>query len=235
MAARGKVFHRDIYILRESGFSSLLDTEKLFFVLFYLVASLLCLTVHETCHGLAAHALGDPTAKECHRLSLNPLRHIDWLGFAAMLLLGVGWAKPMPVDKRFFRHPRLGMALTALAGPASNLLLAGLLMWGVEPLYHKLEQLPHTRLWSIFGLTLISFIFVAIMINFWLGIFNLLPLFPLDGAKALLVLILPGAAYEKLMRCERYGRFVLYTIILICELTGFLIDEVYDAFSDLIF
>ena len=92
----------------------------------------ICLTVHETCHGLAALALGDPTAKREHRLSLNPLHHIDWFGLAAMLLVGFGWAKPVPVDMRYFKKPKQGMALTALAGPVSNLLLAVLLLLGAR-------------------------------------------------------------------------------------------------------
>ena len=93
-----------------------------------LVGVFLCLTIHETCHGLAAYALGDPTAKSMHRLSLNPLRHIDWIGLCMMFFCGFGWAKPVPVDPRYFRKPKQGMALTALAGPVSNLLLALLLL-----------------------------------------------------------------------------------------------------------
>ena len=84
------------------------------------VSVLLCLTIHETCHGLAALSLGDPTAKSMHRLSLNPLRHIDWLGLLMMFAVGFGWAKPVPVDPRYFKDPKKGMALTALAGPVSN-------------------------------------------------------------------------------------------------------------------
>ena len=93
-------------------------------MLFRVLAVLLCLTVHETCHGLAALALGDPTAKSMRRLSFNPLRHVDWFGLSMMLLAGFGWAKPVPVDPRYFRRPKQGMALTALAGPASNFVLA---------------------------------------------------------------------------------------------------------------
>ena len=89
-----------------------------------LLGVLLCLTVHETCHGLAAYALGDPTAKAMHRLSFNPLHHIDWLGLAAMLVCGFGWAKPVPVDMRYFKNPKTGMAVTALAGPVSNFALS---------------------------------------------------------------------------------------------------------------
>ena len=91
-----------------------------------MAAVLLCLTVHETCHGLTAYALGDPTAKSRHRLSLNPLRHIDWFGLLMMFAAGFGWAKPVPVDPRYFKNPKRGMAVTALAGPASNFLLAAL-------------------------------------------------------------------------------------------------------------
>lgn len=87
-------------------------------------AVFLCLTIHETCHGLAALALGDPTAKSMHRLSLNPLRHIDWFGLALMFVAGFGWAKPVPVNPNYFRKPKQGMAITALAGPISNILLA---------------------------------------------------------------------------------------------------------------
>lgn len=88
----------------------------------------MCLTIHESCHGLAAYALGDPTAKRAHRLSLNPLRHIDWIGFVMMIVAGFGWAKPVPVNPNYFKKPKEGMAVTALAGPASNFLLALLLL-----------------------------------------------------------------------------------------------------------
>ena len=106
-----------------------IDWTSLAHALLRVIGVFLCLTVHETCHGLAAYALGDPTAKHERRLSLNPLHHIDWFGLAAMLLVGFGWAKPVPVDMRYFKKPKQGMALTALAGPASNLLLAVLLLF----------------------------------------------------------------------------------------------------------
>ena len=101
-----------------------------------LVSVFLCLTVHETCHGLAAYALGDPTAKRQHRLSLNPLRHIDWFGLAMMVVAGFGWAKPVPVNPNYFKNPKRGMAVTALAGPVSNFLLryeriGMLLLWAL--------------------------------------------------------------------------------------------------------
>ena len=100
-----------------------LDFGSLESILLRVASVFLCLTIHETCHGLAAYALGDPTAKRAHRLSLNPLRHIDWLGLIMMVAAGFGWAKPVPVDPSYFKKPKQGMALTALAGPVSNFVL----------------------------------------------------------------------------------------------------------------
>ena len=107
-----------------SDFAQHMDWAGFVSLLLTVGAVLLCLTVHETCHGLTAYALGDPTAKRQHRLSLNPLRHLDLVGTLMMLVAGFGWARPVPVDMRYFKHPKSGMALTALAGPASNLALA---------------------------------------------------------------------------------------------------------------
>ena len=123
-----------------------LDFGSLESILLRLAAVFLCLTIHETCHGLAAYALGDPTAKRAHRLSLNPLRHIDWLGLIMMVAAGFGWAKPVPVDPSYFKKPKQGMALTALAGPVSNFLLALfiysmiLFAWGDQ--YIKVQEAP---------------------------------------------------------------------------------------------
>ena len=93
-------------------------------MLLIVLASLLCITIHETCHGLAAYRLGDPTAKLAGRLTLNPLRHIDILGLLMMAVARFGWAKPVPVNMNNFKNPKRNMALTALAGPISNILLA---------------------------------------------------------------------------------------------------------------
>ena len=100
-----------------------LQFENLFEMLVIVAASLLCITVHETCHGLAAYWMGDDTAKRMGRLSLNPLRHVDVMGLMMMALVHFGWAKAVPIDMQKFRNPKAGMALSALAGPASNVLL----------------------------------------------------------------------------------------------------------------
>lgn len=170
-----------------------------------LAAVLLCLTVHETCHGLAAYALGDPTARDRRRLSLNPLRHIDWLGLAMLLVAGFGWAKPVPVDPRHFKKPRQGMAVTALAGPASNFLLALLAVFLSRELY---RHLPYGGA----GALLFDFLLYTLApLSIGLGLFNLLPIPPLDGSK-ILGAFLPGRIYASLMRYERYGMLVLLAL-----------------------
>ena len=170
-----------------------------------LLAVLFCLTVHETCHGLAALALGDPTAKRQHRLSLNPLRHIDWFGLLMMLVAGFGWARPVPVNPNYFKKPRQGMALTALAGPASNLLLALLLLIPARLIYTYAH-------YSVFNQTALDFLTSTAGLSIGLGLFNLIPIPPLDGSKVLAVL-LPERAYRWLMRYERFGIFALWLLV----------------------
>ena len=196
-----------------------LDFGSLESILLRLTAVFLCLTIHETCHGLAAYALGDPTAKRAHRLSLNPLRHIDWIGFVMMIVAGFGWAKPVPVnpnyfkkpkhvstDPRNFKNPKQGMALTALAGPVSNFVLALLLLLAARLVYLRAlatGTLPET---------LFTFLVNTASLSVGLGLFNLVPVPPLDGSKVVAVL-LPDRAYNWLMRYEQFGMVLLVIII----------------------
>lgn len=182
-----------------------LDFGSLGGVLLRLAAVLICLTIHETSHGLMAYGLGDPTAKSQHRLSLNPLRHIDWLGFVMMLVAGFGWAKPVPVNPQYFRKPKQGMALTALAGPISNLLTAVLAM-GIGRLIYSYA--PYA-----FGGGEIFYFCMNLLapLSIGLGLFNLLPIPPLDGSKVLAA-FLPDQAYLTLMRYERYGILLLLAL-----------------------
>ena len=170
---------------------NMIDWGMVSMLLTRVLSVLLCLTVHETCHGLVAYALGDPTAKRMHRLSFNPLHHIDWVGLAAMLL--------------YFKDPKKGMALTALAGPMSNFLMAALccipLRW-LLPLVLRMDNLQSPLVW------LYNFLITLILMNLGLGLFNLLPIPPLDGSKVLFAL-LPDRAYLQLMRYERYGMLLL--------------------------
>lgn len=194
------------------------------------IAVLLCLTVHETCHGLAALALGDPTAKRMHRLSFNPLHHIDWLGLAAMFVCGFGWAKPVPVDMRYFKNPKAGMALTALAGPVSNFLLALLSMLAAS-LMVRLAPVTGFTMWVLY------FLIDLAILSIGLGLFNLIPIPPLDGSKVLFSL-LPEKAYYTLMRYERYGMLVLLAIVWLDIGGNFLsnaIGSVYEWMAGLFF
>ena len=183
-----------------------LDLGSLEGIALRLASVFLCLTIHESCHGLAAYALGDPTAKRAHRLSLNPLRHIDWIGFVMMIVAGFGWAKPVPVNPNYFKKPKEGMAVTALAGPASNFLLALLLLLIARLVYARAlvtGALPQT---------LFSFLVNTACLSVGLGLFNLVPVPPLDGSKVVAVL-LPDRAYDWLMHYERFGMLVLVMVI----------------------
>ena len=183
------------------------DLSALLDIIQQVLAVLLCLTVHETCHGLAALALGDPTAKRMHRLSFNPLHHIDWLGLLSMFLCGFGWAKAVPVDMRYFKNPKAGMALTALAGPASNFLLALAALFFAS----LIGGLPAAAL-NGFLVWLFYFLLRTAILSIGLGLFNLVPIPPLDGSK-ILFSFLPERAYYTLMRYERFGMLLLLVIV----------------------
>ena len=208
-----------------------LDVVSLLDAVLRVAAVLLCLTVHETCHGLAAYALGDPTAKSMHRLSLNPLHHIDWFGLFMMFAAGFGWAKPVPVDPRYFKKPKKGMALTALAGPVSNFLLALLLTFISKMIY---LYAPYSAALDV----LFTFcLYTAAPLSIGLGLFNLIPIPPLDGSKVIAVL-LPDQTYVKLMRYERYGMLLLLALSLLGISGGFIsgaIMRVYEVFFNLIY
>lgn len=208
-----------------------LDFSSLADAVLRVAAVFLCLTVHETCHGLAALALGDPTAKSMHRLSLNPLRHIDWLGLLLMFTAGFGWAKPVPVDPGYFRKPKQGMAITALAGPVSNLLLAALFLGAGKLIY---LYAPYSDGMN----TLFQWcLYTAAPMSVGMGVFNLIPFPPLDGSKVLAV-FLPDDAYGTLMHYERFGipiLLVLSWLGLGGNLLGNAIYSVYEALFHIFF
>lgn len=171
-------------------------------------ASLLCITFHETCHGLAAYRLGDNTAKRMGRLSLNPLKHVDLMGLIMMALFRFGWAKPVPVDMRNFKNPKAGMALTALAGPVSNVVLAYAAVVLCNFVIFLADRLGST--WLLLALAQF-FVYVEI-ISAGLAVFNVFPIPPLDGSKVLFAL-LSDRAYDQLMRYEKYGMGLLMVLL----------------------
>ena len=189
-----------------------------------ILPALCCITLHELSHGFVAWKLGDDTAKKAGRLSLNPLRHIDIMGLLMMALLRFGWAKPVPVNMYHFKHPKRGMAITAAAGPVSNFLLAFLLLLAFGLLWPLL-------LGSTWGELLLYFFYVTAYLSVYLGLFNLLPLPPLDGAKIFFA-FLPDKSYEKLMRYERYG--MLAFVLIIFLLNRLEVNPLYTA-ADFVF
>lgn len=171
-------------------------------------ASLLCITFHETCHGFAAYKIGDNTAKRMGRLSLNPLKHVDLMGLIMMALFRFGWAKPVPVDMRNFKNPKAGMALTALAGPVSNVVLAYAAVVLCNFVMFLADRLGST--WLLLALAQF-FVYVEI-ISAGLAVFNVFPIPPLDGSKVLFAL-LSDRAYDRLMRYEKYGMGLLMALL----------------------
>jgi len=214
---------------------------KLLFLFLSAVAVILCMTVHELCHGYIAYRLGDPTAKNMGRLTLNPLKHIDPLGAVMLLVCHVGWAKPVQVDMRNFKHPKRDMALTALAGPVSNLLLTLILLIVSSAIYHGTNGRMDMGL-----LILYCFLCHMAILSLGLGLFNLIPISPLDGSKVLLA-VLPERAYYTILRYERYifivvlalsflGAFdgpltqgIQIVLSLFCRLTGLPLERVLEG------
>lgn len=176
---------------------------------------LFALTVHEVCHGLAALRLGDPTAKLLGRLTLNPIVHLDPLGTLLFLFPPhIGWAKPVPVDVRYLKHPRRDMMWIALAGPVSNVILAfifGTLLRVVDASGHQVVGHVETAL--------VRMLMWSVVLNLGLAAFNLIPIFPLDGSKVLTGLLNPIAA-ARYQSFERYGPFVLLGLILLGSMSG---------------
>lgn len=170
------------------------------------------ITVHECAHGFVAYKLGDPTAKNAGRLTLNPLSHLDLLGALCMVLVGFGWAKPVPINPMYFRNRKRDTALVSLAGPAANIVLAFLSTILYVPIAVAYYKFGSWILGFVEG-TLIS----LVSLNIGFAVFNLIPFPPLDGGKILGV-ILPADAYMKLLQYERFG----FPILIILSLTGVL-------------
>lgn len=186
------------------------------------------ITLHEVAHGWVACWFGDKTAKLAGRLSLNPLHHIDWVGTVAVPLLMLtvsnfifGWAKPVPVDARNMRRPKLGMALVALAGPLANLIMA--FFWGFIAFVGVWAESQGNG-W--FGVPLSYMGGAGIMINVVLAILNLLPLPPLDGGSFLESVLPPRAAYT-LSLIQPYSFFILVILIFTGVLSFILVPPVY--------
>lgn len=203
-------------------------------LLLSLPAILLCLSVHEACHGLAAYAMGDRTALDQGRLSLNPLAHLDPIGFFCMVLFGFGWARPVPVNISNFKNRRAGMAITSLAGPLSNFILAFImfalyLLMGKALIGNQIFALgPIGPAWllsmlmsgelalggvQVFLLVVMTFLGYTAIFSTGLGVFNLIPIYPLDGSRILNALM--PYKYEARFNnfCRKYQSILMLAVI----------------------
>ena len=182
------------------------DFTYLLGILLGVIPSLLCITLHELSHGAVAYALGDDTAKRQGRLTLNPIKHLDLLGLVMMVVAHVGWAKPVPVNMMNFKNPKRGMAVTALAGPASNVVICCVFFFLYGLLYLPLQRAGGA------GEYLLEMIRLTAVISIGYAVFNILPIPPLDGSKVLFSVV-SDRAYYRLMRYERYGMLLLYVLV----------------------
>ena len=208
--------------------SMLLNGGSLFDVilalLFMLPPMMLALSLHEAAHGYVAWKCGDNTAYNLGRLTLNPAKHLDPVGFICLLVFGYGWANPVPINTRNFRNPKRGMALSAAAGPLSNLVLGSLcaLLAGVLGGYFSfiLASSSVSEYWA----TVMSLLFAALrysaVINFIYMVFNMIPVPPFDGSRVMLA-FLPANTYFKIMRYERQIMFGVLIALLVLSNLGF--------------
>ncbi|MCD6570219.1 MAG: site-2 protease family protein [Deltaproteobacteria bacterium] len=174
-------------------------------ILLLIVPVLFSISVHEVCHGYVAYRLGDPTAKRAGRLTLNPIKHIDIIGLLVLFITQmIGWAKPVPVDPRYFKNPRKDMMWVAIAGPASNMVIA------------IITALILKAFGGILGgsylYPLVYMLNIMVMINVGLAIFNLIPIPPLDGGRIIVGLLPRNLAYTW-SRIEPYGFIILLVLI----------------------
>jgi len=180
----------------------LLGFPSLPILLLSIPAVLWAITFHEFCHGYASYKLGDPTAYIRGRLTLNPLAHLDPIGALMLLLFRFGWAKPVPVDPRYYKNPKRDIFIVSIAGVTGNIITA--ILVGLMVRFLPVAVLKN---FAVF-----MFIQMMVLINIGLAVFNLVPIPPLDGSK-LIYPLLPRSLLQKYFWLERYGMFVLMALL----------------------
>ncbi len=186
-------------------------TDVILYVISSLIVIFITMPIHEFSHGFIATKLGDPTPKYQGRLTLNPFAHIDYLGALSILVFGFGWARPVQVNMRNFKNEKAGMALTALAGPVSNIIVATIAVFLNKLIFYVFANIVGDTLFSIVNFIELILYWIA-QINVGLAVFNFIPIPPLDGSKIIAV-ILPDRIYYKLLRYERYLIWAVFVLI----------------------
>jgi len=199
--------------------------ETILEYLYIIPAAALAISLHEMSHGYMSYFLGDPTPKEQGRLSLNPIRHFDLVGFICLVLFRIGFAKPVRVNPYHYKNPKLGMALVALAGPLMNFIISIVSFF----IFVVLLRFSDLKIIEIIS----NFLLYLGVLNLGLGLFNLIPIPPLDGSR-ILGAILPNETYRKYMSYEKYGFFILLGLMILSDILGE-ITGTGSLFSEIIF
>ncbi len=191
--------------------------KELFGILLSVPAALIAIAVHESAHGYVSYKQGDPTAKNLGRITLNPLKHFDLFGFVCMVFFHIGWAKPVPVNPRYYKNPRKGMAITAAAGPISNLIMAFIGVIGYELIGLLTFREANTAYYIC--LTIYMFFQIFASLNVFLAIFNLIPVPPFDGSR-IAYIFMPPKTYFGIMKYERFIMLGMVVILWLGILDG---------------